>query len=89
MTYYDLFVPAQEGSSVATFPVALDPASVLGRVLALPHVPRLQTPPPCSGGLRRCHMSRGSQRVANLRNKEMLSWPRHAARLVRYQGTLA
>jgi hypothetical protein len=41
---------AQEGSGTATCPAAMDPASLLGRALVLPHVPQLQTPPPCSGG---------------------------------------
>jgi hypothetical protein len=42
------------------------------RALVPPCVPRHQTPPPCSGGLRRCHVSRSSLWAANLKNKESL-----------------
>jgi hypothetical protein len=41
-------------------PAALDPATVLWRAPALPCATQFQTPPPCSGGLRRYHMPRGS-----------------------------
>jgi hypothetical protein len=51
---------AEVDSAAATCPAALDAASLFGRAPALPHVPRHRTPPPCSGGLRRCHMSHGS-----------------------------
>jgi hypothetical protein len=51
---------AREGSGVATCPAAPDPASLLGRALALPHVPRLWILPPCSRGLQRCHVSHGT-----------------------------
>jgi hypothetical protein len=44
----------------ATCPTAPDPASLPRRALALPHVPWLWTLPPCSRGLRCCHMSHGS-----------------------------
>jgi hypothetical protein len=44
-------LPAQEGSSAAMSPTALDPASLLGRASVLPHVPRHWTPLPWSGGL--------------------------------------
>jgi hypothetical protein len=54
-------VPAQDGSDAVMCPTALDPASLLRRALALPHVPRLWIMPPCLGGLRRCHVSRGSK----------------------------
>jgi hypothetical protein len=56
-----------------------------GRALVPPHVLRHRTPPPCSGGLRRCHVSRGSLWSTNLKNKERLSWPTYAARLVCFQ----
>jgi hypothetical protein len=46
-------------SDTATCSVASDPASLLGSAPTLPHVLRLRTLPPCSGGLRRCHMSHG------------------------------
>jgi hypothetical protein len=53
-------LPAWEGSGATTCPAAPNPASLLKRVLVLPHIPRLWILPPCSGGLRRCHASRGS-----------------------------
>jgi hypothetical protein len=80
-------LPAREGSNTVTCPAALDLASLFGRVLALPRVPWLRTPPPCSGGLRRCHMSRSSQRAMSLRNEERTSLHRHAAGLVCFQDT--
>jgi hypothetical protein len=43
-----------------TCPAAPDPASLLGRARVLPHVTRLRTPPPCSGGLWYCHVSHSS-----------------------------
>jgi hypothetical protein len=52
-------LPAQEGSGAAMCPKALDPASLLRRALAPPHVPCLLTPPPRSGGIWRYHVSRG------------------------------
>jgi hypothetical protein len=54
-------LPAWEGSDTATCSMAPDPASLLGRASALPHVPRHRTPPPCSGGLGRCHVSHGTR----------------------------
>jgi hypothetical protein len=50
------------------------PTSLLGTAPVLPRAPRLQTLPPYSGELRRCHVSRGPQRVIGLRNKERLTW---------------
>jgi hypothetical protein len=44
----------------ATCPAALDPASLTRRAPTLPRASRLRTPPPCSGGLRCCHVSHGS-----------------------------
>jgi hypothetical protein len=44
-------LPAQEGFGAVVCPTTLYPASLLRRASALPHVPRLQTPSPCSGGL--------------------------------------
>jgi hypothetical protein len=38
-----------------------DLASLLRRAPALPRASRLQTSPPCSGGLRCCHVSHGSR----------------------------
>jgi hypothetical protein len=52
-------LPTREGSGVATYPIALNPASLLGRALALPCAPRLWTMSPCLGGLRCCHVSHG------------------------------
>jgi hypothetical protein len=54
-------LPAQEGSDAATCPLALDPASLLGRAKALPRVLQLQTLPPYQGQLRRCYVSLGSE----------------------------
>jgi hypothetical protein len=54
-------LPAEAGSSTATCPMALDPASLLERASVLPHVTRLRIPPSCLGGLRCCHVSHGSR----------------------------
>jgi hypothetical protein len=78
-------LPDKEGSSAITCPVAPDPTSPLGRASVLPRVPRLWSPPPCSGGLRRCNASRGSLWAMN---KEMLRHNGRAARLARYRDTL-
>jgi hypothetical protein len=43
-------LPAREGSSAATCPTALNPASLLGGGRGL------WTPPPCLGGLQCCHV---------------------------------
>jgi hypothetical protein len=48
------------GSIAVTYPTASDPASLLGRALALSRVLQLRISPPCSGGLRHCHVSRGT-----------------------------
>jgi hypothetical protein len=53
-------LPAWEGSGAAMCLTAPDPSSLLGKALALPHAPQLQTPPPCSGGIQRCHVPCGS-----------------------------
>jgi hypothetical protein len=53
-------LPARECFGTATGPAALDPASLLERAPTLPRVPWLGILPPCSGGLRRCHVSHGS-----------------------------
>jgi hypothetical protein len=82
-------VPSRDGSGAATCPVALDPVSLLGRAPGLPRVPRHRTLPPCSGGLRRCHVSCSSLWAAVLKNKERLNWPTYAARLVCFQGMTA
>jgi hypothetical protein len=81
--------PAWEGFGAAMCLTALDPASLLGRVLTLPCTPRLQTPPPWSGGLRRCHVFCGSLWAVDLKNKERLSWPTYAANLACFHGTPA
>jgi hypothetical protein len=52
-------LPAREGSGAAMYPTILDPAFLLGRALTLPRVLRHRIPPPCSGGLRRYHVSHG------------------------------
>jgi hypothetical protein len=54
-------LPAREGFGAATCPAAPDAASMFGRAPTLPRVPQLRMLPPCSGGLRRCHMSRASR----------------------------
>jgi hypothetical protein len=74
-------LPVWEGSSAATCPATSDPTSLLGRAPTLPRVPRHQTQPPCSRGLRRCHVSCGSLWATNLKNKESLSWPTYVTRL--------
>jgi hypothetical protein len=66
-------LPFREGSGAVTCPVASDPTSLLGRAPALPRVPRHRPPPPCSGGLRCCHVSCGSLWVVDIKNKERLS----------------
>jgi hypothetical protein len=53
-------IPTDEGSGAATRPAAPDPASPQRMAPVLPCVPWLHSPPPCSGGLRCCHASRGS-----------------------------
>jgi hypothetical protein len=53
-------LPTKAGSNATTCPSAPDPASLLRRAPALPRVPQLWTPPPCSGGLRCCYVSLGS-----------------------------
>jgi hypothetical protein len=50
-------LPAEAGSDAATYPTALDPTSLLRRAPLLPHVTRLGTPPPYSGGLWYYHVS--------------------------------
>jgi hypothetical protein len=50
----------RQGRHTATCPTAPDPASLLGRALMLSRIPRLWILPPCSGVLRHCHGSRGS-----------------------------
>jgi hypothetical protein len=74
-------LPAQEGSGAATCPVAPDPASLLRRAPTLPRVLRHRPPPPCSGGLRCCHVSYGSLWAVDIKNKERLSWSTYTARL--------
>jgi hypothetical protein len=54
-------LPDREGSGAAMCPAAPDPASLLGRDLALPRAPQLWTPRPYSVGLQRCHVSRNSR----------------------------
>jgi hypothetical protein len=51
-------LPARDGSDTITCPTALDPTSLLRRVLALPHASRLRTQCPYSGGFRHCHVPR-------------------------------
>jgi hypothetical protein len=46
---------------IVTCLAAPDPASLSRQALALPRTPRLQTPPPCSGGFQSCHVSHGSK----------------------------
>jgi hypothetical protein len=50
-------LPAQEGSSADTCPVAPGLTSLSRRAPTLPRVPQLRTPPSCGGGLWRCHVS--------------------------------
>jgi hypothetical protein len=95
---------AQEGFGAAMCPAAPDLASLLRKALALPHVLQLWDPPPCLGGLRRCHVPRDSGPHLSaqegsgtatctvalcLRNNEKISWPRHVARFMCFQGTPA
>jgi hypothetical protein len=53
--------PRQEAGRATTCPAVLDPASLHGRAPTLPCDPQLQALLPCSGGLQRCHASRGSK----------------------------
>jgi hypothetical protein len=50
--------------------MTLDPASLLRRASAPSRALQLRTLPPYSGGLRRYHVSHGSHRATDLRNKE-------------------
>jgi hypothetical protein len=58
-------VPSHTGLSprqvrrTVTCPTVSYPASLLRRAPTLSRVPRLRILPPCSGGLRRCHVSHG------------------------------
>jgi hypothetical protein len=45
---------------IAMCSMAPDPASLLGRALVVPRVPRLWIPHPHSGGLRRCYVPHGN-----------------------------
>jgi hypothetical protein len=58
-------LPAREGSGAVMCSMAPDSVSPLGRALAPPHIPRLWTPPPRSGGLRRRHVPRSQQSRTN------------------------
>jgi hypothetical protein len=73
------YLSAQEGSKDVTCPVALYPASLLGRTPALPHVPRLYILPPCLVGLRRCHVSHSSESCLTARegSDRLPRVPRH------------
>jgi hypothetical protein len=55
------YLPAQEGSDAATYPVPPDPTSLLGRASAQSRVPCLRILPSYSEGLRHCHVSHGSR----------------------------
>jgi hypothetical protein len=68
---FRLHLTAWEGFGAATCSTALDPTSLLERAPALSRAPQLWTPPPCSGGLRRCHC--GSLLAADLKNKKGLA----------------
>jgi hypothetical protein len=72
----------------ATCPAAPNPASLTRWVPALPCVLQLWTSPPCGGGLRHCHVSRGFRWAVCLKYKERVSQPSYAARLTCSQGTL-
>jgi hypothetical protein len=80
------YLPAREGSDAAMCPTAPDPASLLGRALVLPHDPWHRTPPPYLGGFWLCHTSYGSLWATDIKNKERLSCPTYAARLMCFQG---
>jgi hypothetical protein len=66
-------LPAQEGCGTATCPAAPDPASLLRGAPTMSRAPRLWTSLSSSGGLRCCHVPRGSLQAVSLRNKERLS----------------
>jgi hypothetical protein len=75
------YLSAQKSFGATTCPTALNPTSLLGRAPVLPCVPQHRTLPPYSGGLRCCHVSRGSLWAADLKNKEMFNWPTYVTRL--------
>jgi hypothetical protein len=81
---------ASECSSAATHPMALDPASLLGRASASPRVIHLRTPPPRWRGLQCRHMSSSSLRAIGRRNKERHThvFPRHACMVPRLGHTV-
>jgi hypothetical protein len=82
-------LPTEVGSSAAMCHMALDFASRLRRAPTLPHALWLRTSPPDWGGLRRCHMSRGSLWATGLKHKEKPSSPTCAARHACSQCTCA
>jgi hypothetical protein len=51
----------RQGRRTVTCHITSDHASLLGRAPTLPRVLRLWILPPCSGGLRRCHVSHNSR----------------------------
>jgi hypothetical protein len=66
---FRLRLPAEEGFSVVTCLMTLDPTSPLGRALVPPRVPQLRTPPPRWGGLRRRRLPHDSLWATVLKNK--------------------
>jgi hypothetical protein len=81
---------ASECSSAATHPMALDPASLLGRAPASPRVVHLRIPPPRWRGLQCCHVSSSSLWAIGRRNKERHThvFPRHAHMVPRLGHTV-
>jgi hypothetical protein len=57
---YGSHLPTREGFGATTCFMASDHASLHGRAPTLSRVPWLWTLPPCSGGLRCCHVPHGS-----------------------------
>jgi hypothetical protein len=58
-------LPAREGSGAIMCSMAPDSVSSPGRALAPPHIPRLRTSPPRSGGLQRRHVPHSQQSGTN------------------------
>jgi hypothetical protein len=73
-------LPSGVGSGAATCPMTLDLPSRLRWAPMLSCVLWLRTSPPGWGGLRCCHVSRGSLWAADLKHKEKHSSPTYAAR---------
>jgi hypothetical protein len=77
-------LPTREGSRATMCPMTMDLISLLRRAPGTPCVPQLQTPPPCTGGLRGYHVSHYPWET----NKEVFGYNGQATRLTCYRGVL-